>query len=55
MTAVLKIIKVKHLFIVYLIALVNFVIIKFFGNITINSSMDSFLDLYKKLNNVSEH
>ncbi|MNI08150.1 VanZ like family protein [compost metagenome] len=33
MTAILKIIKAKYLFIVYLIAIVNFVIIKFFGDI----------------------
>lgn len=33
MTAILKNIKAKHLFVVYLIALVNFVIIKFFGDI----------------------
>lgn len=33
MTAILKTIKAKHLFALYLIALVNFVIIKFFGDL----------------------
>lgn len=33
MTAIFKFIKAKHLFVVYLIAIINFVVIKFFGNI----------------------